>query len=303
MTDPFEPLRDLDARPPTGTPTPVDVRRRGDQIRRRRSVATSLAAAVATVAIVVPTAVLVGGDDRTAPAPVSPGPSEPTTATDPATPPTTEPAPTDPTDPTSQPGDPSPAVPTTIPDDFPLTAGWPDPADAEDPARALTGPSPNLKDPLFDYAACGETLPVPEPADRLRAIYRSAEDTRTRQLLTFTDAQQAVAFVGDIVAFYRACPAEPGGPQSPAYQRAVVETNSGGQSYAVGAFPPADQPVGSTQVLHAVRLGSAVLLDTTQGEGGTSDDVAALTQQRAQAMTAASTDPVAALCRFTEAGC
>lgn len=302
MTDPFEPLRDLDARAPMDAPSPADVRRRGDQIRRRRRAATSLAAAVAIAAVAVPTASLVGGDDRTAPAPVAPGPSEPNTATDPATPPTTEATPTDPTDPTSQPGDPS-AVPTTIPDDFPLTAGWPDPADAEDPERALTGPSPDLEDPLFDYAACGEALPLPEPADRLRAIYRSAEDTRTRQLLTFADAQQAVAFIGDVVAFYRACPAEPGGPQSPAYQRAVVETTIGGQSYAIGAFPPADQPVGSTQVLHAIRLGSAVLLDTTEGEGGTSDDVAALTQQRAEVMTTASSDPVAALCRFTDAGC
>ena len=144
---------------------------------------------------------------------------------------------------------------------------------------------------------------MPTPAARLRAIYRNVEDTRTRQLLTFDDAQTAMGFMDDLVSFYRACPEDIGGPQTATFRRAVVATAVGGQSYAMGGFPPADQPVGTTQVLHAVRLGSAILIDTIEGEGGGSDDLESLTRQRAELMTSNSSETIGAMCLFTLAGC
>ncbi len=295
MSDPLQRLRHFDPATSAGARSPAEIRQRGDRLRRRRRVITG-AAVAAVAAVLVPMTLLIRSDGEVAPA--GPGPSSPTA---PATPPTATEAPTQP--PTQTPDEPG-SVPTTIPDDFPLIDGWPDPADVEPgPSTGLTGPQPVLDDPLFDYAACGRSLLVPESAAQLRAIYRNVEDTRTRQLLTFADAQLAVTFMDDLVAFYRACPEEAGGPLAPAYRRAVVPTGVGGQSYAMGGFPPADQPVGSTQVLHAVRLGSAVLLDTTEGEGGGSGDIEALTRQRAELMTASSTTPIGEMCRFAVAGC
>lgn len=291
MSDPIARLRQFDPGPLDGAPTPAEIRRRGDQLRRRRRTTTVAAVALVVAAIVVPVALLDPEEQATLPVPPA---TAPTTASDP----TISPTPSAPAVPSG-----SPTVPTTIPTTFPLTTGWPDSSEAEPgPNSGVTGPQVDLEDPLFDYQACGQRLPVPEAADRLRATYRDVEDSRSRQLLVFTDAQEAVVFMSDLVAFYRACPDDPGQPQGAAFARTVIDTEVGGGSYAAGAFPPDGQPVGSTQVLHAVRVGSAVLLDTTEGEGG-GGDLDALTRGRAELMTSRSTDPVAAMCRFTVAGC
>lgn len=292
MSDPVERLRQFDPGSPDSAPTAAEIRRRGEQIRRRRRTTTIGAVVLAVAAIALPVALLSPSEQATAP--ISPATS-PTTTPDPSE----GPAPSTPATSSS-----SPSVPTTIPAAFPLITGWPASSEAEPgPNSGVTGPKVDLTDALFDYQACGERLPVPEVADRLRATYRSAEDGRSRQLLVFADAQEAVAFMSDLVTFYRACTDDPGQPQSPAFERTVIDTEVGGESYAVGAFPPDGQPIGSTQVLHAVRVGSAVLIDTTEGEGGGGGDLDSLTRGRTELMTSRSTDPVAAMCHFTEAGC
>lgn len=292
MTDPIERLRALDAGDPV-VPSPIDVRRRGDRIRRRRHAVAGLAAAVAaSVAVVVPSALLAGDDPTPAPAPPapsgtrSPAPSE-----------TSSPAP-------SETGSPSVAEP--IPADFPLVAGWPDPTAVEPgPSFGITGPAPDLEDPVFDQPACGGPLSVPGGTQRLRAVYRNVEDLRSRQLISFPSADDAVGFVDDVVRLYRSCPQEPPGDDGLTYTRVVVETEVGGQSWAVGRYPSRDgEPaVGSASTVHVVRLGSAVLVDTVEGEGGGAGDLEELARQRAGFMAQASASVVERMCLFTVAGC
>jgi hypothetical protein len=273
MTDPIERLRSFDPVGRTAPPDPAGVRRRGDRIRRRRQRVLMAAAVAAVAAVIVPVAVL-RGDGGSLPA----APAAPTSAV---------------------PG------PEAIPVDFPLAAGWPDESEPG-PEFGLTPPRPDLEHPAFDYPACGRALPVPAGTDRLRALWTDVEDLRSRQLLTFPDAGAAAAFVAAAADFYRACGVEPAGTDGLTYTWTVVPTPYGGQSVAAGSTPSRDGgfAVGVVRTVHLTRLGSAVLVDTTEGEGGGGGgDLPGVTRSDADDMARAAAPVVAAMCRFTEAGC
>jgi hypothetical protein len=286
MTDPIERLRSFDPDLPAPAVTAADVRRRGEQIRHRRQRILVTVAAVAAAAVVVPWAVLAAGPGGGL-APAAPAvstPAEPTAG-----------------------GERPPTEAAAIPADFPLAAGWPDESAAEPGVGfGLTPPDPALEHPAFDYAACDRALPVPTGTDRLRAMWANVEDLRSRQLLTFPDATAAAAFVAGAADFYRGCGVEPVGSDGLTYTWTVVSTGYGGQSVAAGSTPSRDgEPaVGVVRMIHLIRLGSAVLIDTTEGEGGGGDpDPPGTTRSRAEVMARAAAPVVAATCRFTEAGC
>ena len=166
-----------------------------------------------------------------------------------------------------------------IPDDFPLAAGYPDDDEAEPgPGYGRHGPSRALAP--MSFTACGRRLPHATHDDRLLARWTNVEDFRARQLTTFPDAD-------------RPPPASPPSPTStagaPPRTRATTTPSStdvrrtayGDESWAVvrrvelGGSPG----VGLT-VLHIVRVGRAVLVDTTSNEGGAGPDPEATSAAR-----------------------
>lgn len=298
MSDPFDRLRSLDSGHRALTATAAEVRRRGDRRRRRRgmTVAVCAAAAVTAAAVAIPASILnIGDDDRLRPAaPVtsfseSPSSSPPMSTPTSVTPDTTTPPVT------SGLGE--------IPGNFPLLAGWPDSGEAElEPGWGRQGPSPVLDYPELEFAACGEPLPLPPVTGRLQAAYLDAEDFRGRQLLTFTEAKEATAFVGETVEFYSGCPEEAEGDFVSTYT--VVPTQVGGQSFAIGRTTTLNsEPSFPLVVVQVVRLGRSVLLDYTYGEGTGGTDPAAATRERAALMTENAEEVVAAMCAFTTTGC
>lgn len=259
------------------------------------------AVAAAVLAVIVPVTVLSSNGGR-ALLPAAPA-SPPSAIIGPGI---TEGGSAPPTGPTAGPRDPA-AEPPPIPADFPLAAGWPDESTAEPgPQSGLTPPRPDLEHPAFDYVACGRTLPVPAETDRLRTLWSNVEDLRGRQLLTFPDAAAAAVFVGGATEFYRGCGVEPAGSDDLTYTWTVLPTEYGGQSVAASSTPSrAGAPaVGVVRMVHLIRLGRAVLIDTTEGEGGGGGpDLPGLTRSRAEVMALAAAPVVAAMCRYTEAGC
>lgn len=185
---------------------------------------------------------------------------------------------------------------------FPLSAGWPS-DDVAEPGDAygLKGPSTTMD--AFDYSACGGALPLDQASGSLRATWANVEDYRTRELLTFDDAPAAVGFMTKARVHFRGCPEEAGANGS-ILIRTVIPSGAGGESFAVAANAEQDgRPAIGLQVVQLIRLGSAVLLDTTYGEGGASRDRPAENRQVIDEMTDASAPVVSAMCWFTEAGC
>ncbi|MDQ4052849.1 MAG: hypothetical protein M3237_09125 [Actinomycetota bacterium] len=187
-----------------------------------------------------------------------------------------------------------------VPEDFPLAAGWP--KDSEPGRRyGLTGPSASLEP--FDLAACGASVPTPAATGVLRARWANPEDYRSRELYAFSDADAAVRFIDDVVDFYSGCPREDTGDGFTTV-RQVRMTGVGGQSYAVIQTSEFDgAPAVGMQVVHLIRVGHAVLIDVAANEGGAGPDLEADSQGQIDAQTTATADVVAAMCRFTEAGC
>ncbi len=300
MTDLIERLRNFDPAAPMSPPDPAAVRRRGEQIRRRRQWMLAVVAAAAVAGVIVPVAVL-GSSGGSGFLPAAPAVS---TSVAPSPAPGEDETP--PTGPTG--GSQDPAVgPLPIPADFPLATGWPDDSAAEPgPQFGLTPPRPDLQHPAFDYPGCDRALAVPVETGRLRALWRNVEDLRSRQLLSFPDASAAAAFVAGAADVYGACGVQPAGSDGLTYTWTVVPTEYGGQSVAVSSTPSNDgEPaVGVVRVIHLIRLGSAVLIDTAEGEGGGGGpDLPGFTRSRADVMAQAAAPVVAAMCRYTEAGC
>ncbi len=189
-----------------------------------------------------------------------------------------------------------------IPDDFPLADGYPEDDDAEPgPGYGRHGPSRTLTP--IQFVACGDRLTDATHDDRLLARWTNVEDFRARQLTTFADADQAAARVGALTDLYRACPAE---DESDDYVQLtdVRRTAYGDESWAVvrrqelGGSPA----VGLT-VLHIVRVGRAVLVDTASTEGGAGPDPEGDIRRQLGEQARASASVVAAMCLFTEQGC
>ena len=158
----------------------------------------------------------------------------------------------------------------------------------------------------MELTVCGQTLAYPAHVDRLNASWSNPEDYRDRQLMTFADADQAVAFVDQFAQHFRDCPVEPVGSDGYTPHHLVIDTATGGQSVAVASYYEYDgAPAVGLQLLHAVRLGRAVLLISEYGEGGAgpADEREAIFRQSIGRMTDDAAAPIAAMCAFTEAGC
>jgi hypothetical protein len=189
------------------------------------------------------------------------------------------------------------AAPGDIPDDFPLAVGWPDDSAAEPgPRYGLRGPDRSL-DPLT-WTLCDESFTAVGVRDRLRADWHNVEDYRGRELLTFSDADDAVAFTGELVAFWKSCPRQDHGDGYESVND-VRPTGVGGESWALLRWSEYDGSPGvGLTVVHVTRLGRSVLIDQASNEGsrdGAPDQVAGQITDA---------DPiVAAMCRFTLAGC
>ena len=301
MPDPIDRLRSFDPGDLSPHASAHDVRRRGERLRRRRVAGVAVAsAALAAVAVVVPMT-LVGGDGRADRAPVAPSPTS-----------TTDDSPTDPTpteEPTTAPPlteEPTTAPPSAdetstgrgeVPAGFPLAAGYPPDSDAEPGSRTgLHGPAPALDRLDLEVRACGQLLATPpDVTGRLEAAWLNVEDFRSRRLVTFADAERAVAHMDEAAAFFRQC----GGDADSTWT--VLQTQVGGQSYAIGRTPTAE--IGQVETIVLVRLGRAVLIDVRSGEGGGGDPDPELVRERAADMAGDAAGVVAAMCAFTEAGC
>jgi hypothetical protein len=200
----------------------------------------------------------------------------------------------------------SPQTPVAheITDDYPLVEGWPDDSQAESASFGLEGPSRSIAP--MELTACGQALAYPTYVDRLSASWSNPEDYRHRQLMTFADADQAVAFVDEFAQIFRDCPVEPAGSDGYTPHHLVLDTRTGGQSVAVASYYEYDgSPAIGLQLIHVVRLGRAVLLISEYNEGGAGpkDEREAIFRQSIDHMTSDAAAPIAAMCAFTEAGC
>jgi hypothetical protein len=191
---------------------------------------------------------------------------------------------------------------TGISDDFPLADGYPEDDEAErGPGYGRHGPSRTLT-PL-QLVACGERLPGATHDDRLLARWTDVEDFRSRQLTTFADAEQAANRVAALTDLYRRCPSE---DESDDYVQLtdVRRTAYGDESWAVVRRQELDgAPAVGLTVLHVVRVGRAVLVDTASTEGGAGEDPEADIRRQVGEQARASTGVVAAMCVFTDDGC
>ncbi|KQZ67375.1 hypothetical protein [Nocardioides sp. Root151] len=191
-------------------------------------------------------------------------------------------------------------VPTTIPDDYPLGTGWPDDSVAETEELGLQGPNRTLESLPFN--ACGETWQEPEYADRLRAEWTNAEDYRARQLTTYADADAAVAAVADLIAMMQACPEDPVRDDGYVTKRTVRKIPFGGEGWAIlerDTLDGGDSPLGGSTMV--IRNGLSVLVirhDGHSGYPGTDNGQGQVDRQTSEASQA-----IAAMCRFTVAGC
>lgn len=206
---------------------------------------------------------------------------------------------------TSESGDPDPGTgdpgadtgAAAIPGDFPLLDGWPEEAgDGE----GRIGPARDLD--RLALEACGTAATEVAHEDRLLARFENAEDYRTRQLTTYATADDAVAAVAAIRQVYAACPVGEVRDDGATPHWAVVDTQIGGDSFAVLGWDTVDGeliPFGET--LLVVRLGSAVLVVAHGGHSGApsgADD-----QQAVDRIVQESAPVVDSMCTWTAAGC
>jgi hypothetical protein len=286
MSDPIQDLENFNSEGlPVNPLAPSEVRRLGDRMRRRRN-AAGLVAGVAAIAVIAAPIALYAGRDSSAPSP-TPAPSSTTGSPDvDVNPPSPEPI---------------TVLLREIPDGFPLASGWPDDSQAESEEMGLEGPNRKLDSLLFTH--CHATFDDPDYVDRLRAQWTNVEDYRGRQLTTYADADQAVAAVKGLTDFHRDCPTEDAGG---GYARVtdVQRTQVGGESWAlVTHYEFGDAPAVGLTITHVIRLGRAVLIDTTSNEGGAGQDRRREIDDQLAAMTSAAAQPVSRMCAFTEAGC
>ncbi len=189
---------------------------------------------------------------------------------------------------------------TLIPDDFPLAAGWPDRSEGD--GWGLEGPGRDVE--LYAFSPCGVELPKLIGTDSLRAKWSNVTDNRSRELVTFADADEAVAYLAASREFFAACPqSEIGGEGSQSFWK-VIGTEVGGGSYAVEQTEEFDgYRTTLRQVLHFIRVGHSVLIDTAANEGGAGPDPVADLARQIDEQTTDAAEVVAAMCLFTEAGC
>ncbi|HJQ06913.1 MAG TPA: hypothetical protein VJ872_15800 [Nocardioides sp.] len=184
---------------------------------------------------------------------------------------------------------------TTIPDGFPLDSGWQD--DQPEGPNSRLAPSRTRKVPELN--ACGTTLPWPAYEDRLSAAFHNPEDSRDHVLMTYADADTAVAATKAMVDLFRACPTEPGQPDGYVFHTQVSRTDTSGDSWLISSYYTFNgAPAIGLIDIEVVRVGLGVLVITHGNEGGKES-----IPMDSKGMETEAADSIAAMCAFTEAGC
>ncbi len=202
-------------------------------------------------------------------------------------------------DPDTTPDDPvgSSPVDPTIADDYPIDGGWPtgdSEADRQGPERGGG----------IEHTACGRTYEEPAYVDRLTASFTAPEDGRLRQLTTYATADDAVAAVASLRAFYDGCRREDTEPEGFVAHYAVRQTDVGGESWVIYQhYTYNGGPTTGIRIFHVIRVGLAVLVIEASNEGGASDDVPGEVDAQVAGMDGDGQEAIDALCAFTEAGC
>lgn len=160
----------------------------------------------------------------------------------------------------------APAPTHRIPDAFPLLSGYPRNSAAEPgEGDGRHGPSRTMK--RIVPRACGARVPVPHHTDLLRAGWTNPEDYRERQLVTFGGPRRAQAYADDLLDLFRACPAD--GPRDDREHSRLTASDQGDAGGVVtSTYTYRGSPRPGLQLMHVVRVGSAVLVATTYDEGG-----------------------------------
>ncbi len=189
-------------------------------------------------------------------------------------------------------GDDAAAVPaepaelaTVIPDDFPLAAGMVE--DGGDYTR--TGPTRD-GDGVGEVEMCGRVVwPGAAGRDRLVTHVEGPEFSDARELVVFADSDAALGAMAPVRKAARECRGTGNQVWTPLEEETGWDSVTMGLSY--------DDGLGSS-VFQLTRVGSAVLVVTTSGEGS----LQSLPDQGADV-----TDDTAAIapamCAFTAAGC
>ncbi|MEI5672060.1 MULTISPECIES: hypothetical protein [unclassified Nocardioides] len=159
---------------------------------------------------------------------------------------------------------PAPAPVTPVPEGIPLTADYPADDEAESPDLGRQEPH---RGDGFALDVCGVTFPAPTTEDLLSAGWRNVEDVRDRHLVTFADAAAATSYVDAVLDAYRACPThEENGWVT---HTEVHPTDLGDQG---GAAATREDAGTGLRITYVVRVGAAVLVSETLGEGGAGPD-------------------------------
>jgi hypothetical protein len=235
------PIRELESFT-FGAPVDVlpaaEVRRRGDRVRRRRTVATLGGTALVVAVVVAVPFALAGNGGRDS--------REPGFATD---------------RPTAS-ADPDAAWLTSIPASFDLAAGLPARNEDGTPVTVEAGTGELVE-------LCGQ--PVDTAAGRVDAVdvtYSAPEDVRNRSLALYGDDQAAGQALASLRSAVAACGtyAEGGTDQvtsAPSSPRLGDEAVAWSVRYRTeGRFDT------GLMVFHAVRVGNALLVASSYGEGG-----------------------------------
>lgn len=248
MPDPLDTLSRLADREFGPLVPAAEVRRRGDRLRRRRTVLRTLGGALAVAVVLGGVAVTTRLDRGTtsAPGPATQGPS-PTTA----------------------------ATALAIPAGFPLDQGYPDPGGD----GSMTGPSRSPAAAFTPIQACGQrAYPVVKPADRLSVRFQQPEDFRGRELTTYDDEADAKRALETFASAMRSCPRETTGGTTAT--SAITTVPAGDQSWAVVTTYETDgRPSLGLQVITATRTGAALLVTMQSNEGDAGSAQGQLGQQ------------------------
>lgn len=194
----------------------------------------------------------------------------------------------------------TPEAGTVIPQDFPLATGWPQRSEPGE-EYGTTGPDSSIG--IGDYSPCDAAPPAAEARDVLGADWRNPEDFRHRALVSFPDAERAIAYQVAFLSVFRDCPEEVG-PDGFTYLTDVRRTAVGGESWAIArTVTYQGSPAVGLDVIHVIRVGSALLFDSTSNEGGAGSDRDAQVDAQVEEQIAGSAEAVTSMCLFTDAGC
>ncbi len=173
-----------------------------------------------------------------------------------------------------------------------------------DPAGAWKVPVATSE--LLAYPPCGVELPKLDRHRLTASEWSNVEDNRSRELVTFADADAAVAYLAAGREFFAVV--SPGGDRQPGLPvllegdrdrggRRVLRDRASRPAEFDGSRPSA------WQVLHFIRVGHSVLIDTSRQRRWGRPRSGADRARQIDEQTADAAAVVAAMCVFTEAGC